>query len=66
MSKLKDDNKYNNEAIEGYIIEKNWILKWKKCTDYDNNRYLLSDLRENKDKIKSNINIFIFIFILNF
>ena len=51
MNKLKENNRYNNEIFKGYLVEKNWFLKWKKCTDYDNNKSLLSDLIENKDNI---------------
>ena len=57
MNKLKENNRYNNQILKGYLVEKNWFLKWKKCTDYDNNKSLLSDLIENKDKIKNNIKI---------
>ena len=57
MHKLKEKNRddNNDKIIEGYFIEKNWFQKWKHYTDYDKNIFLLSDLIENKDKIKDNI-----------
>ena len=62
INKLKEKNKDNNDdkLIEGYFIEKYWFQKWKHYTDYDNNKYLLNDLIENKDKIKNNIKYFMF------
>ena len=43
MDKLKLNDNKNNEIMEGYLLEKDWFIKWKNYTDYDNNRFLLSD-----------------------
>jgi hypothetical protein len=59
MNKLKLNDNKNNEIMEGYFLEKNWFFKWKEYTDYDNNRFLLSDNnneQEIKSKIKGKIN----------
>ena len=39
-------NKYN---YEGYLIEKKWIDKWKKYSDY--NKIILKDINNDKDQI---------------
>ena len=59
MNKLKLNDNKNNETMEGYFLEKDWFIKWKNYTDYDNNRFLLSDNnneQEIKSKIKGKIN----------
>ena len=59
MNKLKLNDNKNNEIMEGYFLEKDWFIKWKNYTDYDNNRFLLSDNnneQEIKSKIKGKIN----------
>ena len=60
MKKFRLNSDINKEKMEGYFIEKNWFIKWKKYTDYDNNRFLLSDnineqdINKIKESIKSN------------
>ena len=59
MNKLKLNGNNNKEIMEGYFLEKDWFIKWKNYTDYDNNRFLLSDNnneQEIKSKIKGKIN----------
>ena len=59
MNKLKLDKNDTNEIMEGYFLEKNWFLKWKEFTDYDNSKILLSEnniekkINQIKSKVKS-------------
>ena len=59
MNKLKLNGFNNNEIIEGYFLEKNWFSKWIELTNYDNNRFLLLNNKNDKhiDEIKGNIKI---------
>ena len=58
-NKLCSNNIDKSEIMEGYFLENYWFGKWKKFTDYDNNRFLLSDNKEeNINLIKSKIKPF--------
>ena len=59
INKFRQNKNDIDEIMQGYFIDNSWIQKWKTNTDYENNRFLLSENinEENIKKIKESIKI---------
>ena len=59
INKLRENKDDSDEIMQGYLVENNWLQSWKKYTDYDKNRFLLGEYKneENIKKIKESIKI---------
>ena len=59
INKLRENKDDSDEIIQGYFVDYSWLQKWKKYTDYDKNRFLLGENKneENIKKIKERIKI---------
>ena len=44
------NNDFSNEKFEGYFIEKSWFMKWRESTNYNINRFLITN-NQNQQSI---------------